>query len=188
MLLLRTTYFETLHLKYKRGSTTFHSEKSILLSKYKIHCQHTKHVNKYIPYCAHFCQLIDSLKPVVDGLREQGGKLLIVEDLEAASGGNLANCCRMKTVKWVLFETFPCQTCWFCKVINFVDLKQKFCRKSDFSAISHLSNLCHTHGGSCSFWTGQISRCLRDTLHTPRLQHSKGVLLKLIKNIFLEWL
>ena len=60
--------------------------------------QHTKHVIKYIPYCAHFCQLIDSLKPVVDRLGEQGGKLLVVEDLEAASGGNLANCRRMKPI------------------------------------------------------------------------------------------
>ena len=36
---------------------------------------------------------------MVDRLREEGGKLLVVEDLEAAAGGNLANCCRMKTEK-----------------------------------------------------------------------------------------
>ena len=53
----------------------------------------------HIPYCAHFGQLIHSLEPMVDRLREEGGKLLVVEDLEAAAGGNLANCCRMKTKK-----------------------------------------------------------------------------------------
>ena len=32
LLILKTTYFETLHLKYWRRSTTFYSVKSILLS------------------------------------------------------------------------------------------------------------------------------------------------------------
>ena len=43
---------------------------------------------------------------------------------------------------------------------------------------SHLST--PTHGGI-------YIRCYRDTLHTPCIQHRKGALLKLIKNIFLEW-
>lgn len=40
---------------------------------------------------AHLCELIDSLKAVVDRLSEQLSKLLIVEDLEAAAAGDLAD-------------------------------------------------------------------------------------------------
>ena len=42
------------------------------------------------PDGAHLGQLVDCLKTMVDRLREKSGKLLVVEDLEAAAGGDLA--------------------------------------------------------------------------------------------------
>ena len=49
-----------------------------------------------IPDGAHLGQLVDGLEPVVDGLREKGGKLLVVEDLETAARRDFAHCCRVK--------------------------------------------------------------------------------------------
>ena len=109
----------------KHSSSLQEKENYVLLGKKytfvhtwnnKTYSQHTIHVIRYIPYCAHFGQLIDSLKPVVDGLREESGELLVVEDLEAASGGNLANCCRMKTVK----GAFLCHTIFLSVIIPMV--------------------------------------------------------------------
>ena len=40
---------------------------------------------------AHLGQLVDSLKPVVDGLGQQLSKLLVVKDLEAAAAGDLTD-------------------------------------------------------------------------------------------------
>ena len=41
--------------------------------------------------CAHFRELVDGLETVVDGLAEQRGELLIVEDLERAARRDLAD-------------------------------------------------------------------------------------------------
>ena len=49
-----------------------------------------------IPDGTHLGQLVDGLEPVVDGLREKGGKLLVVEDLETAARRDFAHCCRVK--------------------------------------------------------------------------------------------
>ena len=48
-------------------------------------------LDKRHPDGAHLGQLVHGLEPVVDGLGEQGGKLLVVEDLEAAARGDLAD-------------------------------------------------------------------------------------------------
>ena len=40
---------------------------------------------------AHLGQVVDGLKAVVDGLAEEGGELLVVEDLEGAPRGDLAH-------------------------------------------------------------------------------------------------
>ena len=50
------------------------------------------------PDGAHLCQLVNCLEPVVDGLGEQGGELLVVEDLQAAAGRDLADCGWVKAV------------------------------------------------------------------------------------------
>merc|ERR1719507_42320 len=50
------------------------------------------------PDGTHLGQLVDGLEPVVDGLREKGGKLLVVEDLETAARRDFAHCCRVKPV------------------------------------------------------------------------------------------
>ena len=50
------------------------------------------------PDRAHLCQLVDSLEAVVDGLAEQLRKLLVVEDLEAAAGRDLADGRRVEVV------------------------------------------------------------------------------------------
>ena len=47
---------------------------------------------------AHLGQLVHCLEPVVDGLGEQGGELLVVEDLEAAARRDLADRGGMKAV------------------------------------------------------------------------------------------
>ncbi len=43
------------------------------------------------PDGAHSGQLVDRLEALVDGLRQERRELLVVEDLEVASGRNLAN-------------------------------------------------------------------------------------------------
>ena len=48
-------------------------------------------LDKRHPDGAHLGQLVHSLEPMVNGLGEQGGKLLVVEDLEAAARGDLAD-------------------------------------------------------------------------------------------------
>lgn len=42
------------------------------------------------PNSAHLCELIDSLKAMIDRLGKQLCKLLVVKDLEAAATGDLA--------------------------------------------------------------------------------------------------
>ena len=44
------------------------------------------------PDGAHLCQLVNCLEPMGDGLGEEGGELLVVEDLQAAAGRDLADC------------------------------------------------------------------------------------------------
>lgn len=44
------------------------------------------------PYCAHFCEVKDSLVAMIDTLREELSKLLIVEDLEGTAWWDLAHC------------------------------------------------------------------------------------------------
>ena len=56
----------------------------------------TPPLNKRHSDGAHLGQLVDGLESVVDGLREKGGKLLVVEDLETAARRDLAHCCRVK--------------------------------------------------------------------------------------------
>ena len=48
-------------------------------------------LDKRHPDGAHLGQLVHGLEPVVDGLGEQGGKLLVVEDLEATTRWDLAH-------------------------------------------------------------------------------------------------
>ena len=48
------------------------------------------------PDGAHLGQLVHCLEPVVDGLGEECGELLVVEDLEAAAGGDLADSGRVE--------------------------------------------------------------------------------------------
>ena len=50
------------------------------------------------PDGAHLGQLVHCLEPVGDGLGEQGGELLVVEDLQAAAGRDLADCGWVKAV------------------------------------------------------------------------------------------
>lgn len=57
-----------------------------------------KYLNKTHANSAHFRELVDSLKSVVDGLGEQLSKLLIVEDLETAAAGDLADSSGVKPV------------------------------------------------------------------------------------------
>ena len=49
-----------------------------------------------IPDGAHLGQFVHGLEAVVDGLREEGGKLLVVEDLETAAWRDLADRGRVK--------------------------------------------------------------------------------------------
>ena len=56
------------------------------------------------PYGAHLGQLVNCLEPVVHGLGEEGGELLVVEDLEAAARGDLAD---RGGVKAVMVITVP---------------------------------------------------------------------------------
>ena len=53
----------------------------------------------YWPYCTHFCQLVNSLEAMVDWLREQGCKLLIVENLQTAARWYLADGGRVETAR-----------------------------------------------------------------------------------------
>ena len=55
-------------------------------------------LDKRHPDGAHLGQLVHGLEPVVDGLGEQGGKLLVVEDLEVAARGDLADGGRVPAV------------------------------------------------------------------------------------------
>ena len=50
------------------------------------------------PDRAHLCELVHGLEAVVDGLAEQLRKLLVVEDLEAAAGRDLADGRRVEVV------------------------------------------------------------------------------------------
>lgn len=54
---------------------------------------HERHANG-----AHLGEFVDGFESEVDGLGEEGGKLLVVEDLEAASGGDLADGGGVETV------------------------------------------------------------------------------------------
>ena len=53
-------------------------------------------LDKGHPDGAHLGQLVDCLEAMVDRLREKSGKLLVVEDLEAAAGGDLADSGRVE--------------------------------------------------------------------------------------------
>ena len=48
-------------------------------------------LHKGHPDGAHLGQLVDSFEAVVDGLCEKGGELLIIENFQAAAGGDLAD-------------------------------------------------------------------------------------------------
>lgn len=50
------------------------------------------------PDRAHLRQLVHGLEPEVDGLGEEGGELLVVEDLEAAAGRDFTDCGGVKPV------------------------------------------------------------------------------------------
>ena len=52
--------------------------------------------HKAHPDSAHLSQLVDRLKSMVNRLSEKGGELLVVEDLEAAAGGDLADSGRVE--------------------------------------------------------------------------------------------
>ena len=54
--------------------------------------------HKTHPYCTHFGELVDSLEAVVDWLAEQLGELLVVEDLEAASGRDFTDSGRVEVM------------------------------------------------------------------------------------------
>ena len=53
-------------------------------------------LDKGHPDGAHLGQLVDCLEAMVDRLREKSGKLLVVEDLETAAGGDLADSGRVE--------------------------------------------------------------------------------------------
>jgi len=55
-------------------------------------------LHKTHPDGAHLGQFVHGLEAVVDGLREEGGKLLVVEDLETAAWRDLADGGRVKPV------------------------------------------------------------------------------------------
>lgn len=55
-------------------------------------------LQRYSPNRTHFSEFIDCFKTVVDRLREQLCKLLIVEYLERAAGWDLAHCRRVEAV------------------------------------------------------------------------------------------
>lgn len=54
---------------------------------------------------AHLCELIHSLKAVVDGLGQQLCKLLVVENLQAATTRYLAHSCGMEAMVVVTVAT-----------------------------------------------------------------------------------
>jgi len=55
-------------------------------------------LHKAHPDCAHFGQLVHCFEPMVDRLGEKSGKLLVIENLEAAPWRNLAHRCGMKSM------------------------------------------------------------------------------------------
>lgn len=55
-------------------------------------------LDKTHPDSAHLSQLVDDFKSVVDRLSEQLSKQLVVEDLEAAAAGDLADSGRVEAV------------------------------------------------------------------------------------------
>jgi hypothetical protein len=57
------------------------------------------------PYCTHLGEFIYSFKTMVDRLAEQGGKLLVVEDLQAAAWRNFADGGGMKSVVVIAVTT-----------------------------------------------------------------------------------
>lgn len=65
-------------------------------------------LNETHPYHTHLGQAIDSLEALVDRLRQQLRKFLVIEDLQVAPGGNFAHCRRMPPVAsitvWTLHE------------------------------------------------------------------------------------
>ena len=63
-------------------------------------------LDKGHPDGAHLGQLVDCLKAMVDRLREKSGKLLVVEDLEAAAGGDLAHGGRVEPEGWARISWF----------------------------------------------------------------------------------
>ena len=62
-------------------------------------------LNKAHTNGTHLSQLVDRFKAVVDRLGEKSGKLLIVEDFQAASWRDLADCGRMESVAVIAVTT-----------------------------------------------------------------------------------
>lgn len=58
----------------------------------------TPALNKAHADGTHFSELIDDLKAVVNGLGEELGKQLVVEDLEAAATGDLTHGCGVEAM------------------------------------------------------------------------------------------
>lgn len=73
-------------LKKKRATTCL----QCALPATKKNCR-SAYLNETHADGAHLGELIDGLKAVVHGLRQQLGKLLVVENLQAAAAGNLAH-------------------------------------------------------------------------------------------------
>lgn len=61
----------------------------------------TPSFHKRHSYRAHSCQLVNGLEALWHWLGQQSGKFLIVEDLQVASGRNLADSCRVPPVAWI---------------------------------------------------------------------------------------
>lgn len=56
------------------------------------------YLDKAHPNGTHLSELIDGLKAMIDWLGQKLSKLLVVEDFEATSTGNLADSCRVEAV------------------------------------------------------------------------------------------
>ena len=51
-----------------------------------------------LPDCTHFSEFEDCFISVLDGLAEERSEFLVVEDLEGAAGGDLADCRGVKSM------------------------------------------------------------------------------------------
>ena len=56
-------------------------------------------------YGTHFSEFINGFETVIDALTKKSSKFLIIEDLEATSGWNLAHCCRVEAMVIVTIST-----------------------------------------------------------------------------------